>query len=159
MNNMKYCCDSLAHDYDLFMPKTAKNRPDNSTAEVSSEAPSKVIPLKRANKASSKADRKASHKKLFACMATVFIIGAVFCNIYLRAEISKVGNELNNIEVITEQLKSEQTRLSVELEKKTSVGNLEKQASRLGMQKQEKTQMNYIFNYEDGDIEESADAK
>lgn len=155
MNNMKYCCDSLAHDYDLFMPKVDKAQPDSSAAEK----PSNIISIKRSENVAPRKAQKAAHKKLFAVFATAFIIGAVFCNIYLRAEISKVGNELNNIEIVTEQLKSEQTRLSVELEKKTSVGNLEKQAGRLGMQKQEKTQMNYIFNYEDGNIEESADAK
>ena len=149
MNNIKYYSDNLAHDFDMFMPKPKKNIEDNVI-----QMPEK----KRVNKTSDKTQAKASAKSsVFSIVVVAFIIAAVFGNIFLRAEISKVGNEINSAEIIAQQLKSEQTRLNVELEKKTSVGNLKKQANKLGMQKQEKSQMNYVFFYGDENIEESAD--
>ena len=146
MNNMKYCNDSLAHDFNMFMPREKKQN------NVVVELPKKAKPNKKV-----KASQKAS-SKLFSIIVTVFLIGAAFGCLFLHAEISKVSNELNAVETENVKLKSEQTRLNVILEKKTSVGNLENQAKKLGMQKQEKTQVNYIFNYQDENTEYSADA-
>ena len=147
MNNMKYCNDSLAHDYDMFMPREKKQ-------------PSNVVELPRKAERAAKPVAKAKTKPLsraFPIIVTVFLLAAAFGSLYLHAEISKVSNELNAVEAQTVKLKSEQTRLNVILEKKTSVGNLENQAKKLGMQKQEKTQVNYIFNYGDENTEYSAD--
>ncbi len=146
MNNIKYFNDNLAHDYDRFMPKA--NRKEQAEKVI------KMTPKKQP-----KASKKSSNAKAFPIVMSIIIVAAIFGNLFLRAEISRVGNELSAAETVTERLKSEQTRLSVELEKKTSVGNLEKQAIGLGMQKQEKSQMNYIFTYEDEFVEESADAE
>ena len=55
----------------------------------------------------------------------------------MRSEI----NELNE-EIV--ELESESTRLSVEMERKISVTNLEEAAEALGMQKCEKSQVTYI---------------
>ncbi len=145
MNNMKYCNDSLAHDFDMFMPREKKQ--NHVVVE---------LPKKSKQKTKAKSSVKAS-SKLFSIIVTVFLIGAAFGCLFLHAEISKVSNELNAVEAETVKLKSEQTRLNVILEKKTSVGNLENQAKKLGMQKQEKTQVNYIFNYQDENTEYSAD--
>lgn len=145
MNNMKYCNDSLAHDFDMFMPREKKQ--NHVVVE---------LPKKSKQKPKAKSSVKAS-SKLFSIIVTVFLIGAAFGCLFLHAEISKVSNELNAVEAETVKLKSEQTRLNVILEKKTSVGNLENQAKKLGMQKQEKTQVNYIFNYQDENTEYSAD--
>ncbi len=146
MNNMKYCNDSLAHDFDMFMPREKKQ--------------SNVVEFPKKSKQKHKSKAKASVKvsqRLFSIIVTVFLVGAAFGCLFLHAEISKVSNELNAVEAETVKLKSEQTRLNVILEKKTSVGNLENQAKKLGMQKQEKTQVNYIFNYQDENTEYSAD--
>lgn len=145
MNNMKYCNDSLAHDFDMFMPREKKQ--NHVVVE---------LPKKSKQKTKAKSSAKVS-SKLFSIIVTVFLIGAAFGCLFLHAEISKVSNELNAVEAETVKLKSEQTRLNVILEKKTSVGNLENQAKKLGMQKQEKTQVNYIFNYQDENTEYSAD--
>lgn len=145
MNNMKYCNDSLAHDFDMFMPREKKQK------SVVVE-----LPKKSKQKPKAKSSSKTS-SKLFSIIVTVFLIGAAFGCLFLHAEISKVSNELNAVEAETVKLKSEQTRLNVILEKKTSVGNLENQAKKLGMQKQEKTQVNYIFNYQNEGTEYSAD--
>lgn len=145
MNNMKYCNDSLAHDFDMFMPREKKQ--NHVVVE---------LPKKSKQKPKAKSSVKAS-SKLFSIIVTVFLVGAAFGCLFLHAEISKVSNELNAVEAETVKLKSEQTRLNVILEKKTSVGNLENQAKKLGMQKQEKTQVNYIFNYQDENTEYSAD--
>lgn len=149
MNNIKYYSDNLAHDFDMFMPKIKAQPKDKQNNVIE-------MPAKTANQTKKAVSLKS---KIFPIMMSVFIAASIFGNIYIRAEISKVGNELNSAEVIAEQLKSEQTRLSVELEKKTSIGNLEKQAKNLGMQKQEKSQINYIFSYSEQDIEESADVE
>lgn len=138
MNNIKYCSNSLAHDYDMFMPKQPK------TADKIIEMPKERIKTRPEAKAK-------PFSRILPVVATVFILGAVFGNLFIRAEISKVGNEISAAEAVGEQLESEHTRLSVELEKKTSVGNLEKQAEKLGMQKQERIQMNYIFASEQGE--------
>ena len=145
MNNMKYCNDSLAHDFDMFMPREKKQ--NHVVVE---------FPKKSKQKTKAKSSVKVS-SKLFSIIVTVFLVGAAFGCLFLHAEISKVSNELNAVEAETVKLKSEQTRLNVILEKKTSVGNLENQAKKLGMQKQEKTQVNYIFNYQDENTEYSAD--
>lgn len=145
MNNMKYCNDSLAHDFDMFMPREKKQ--NHVVVE---------LPKKSKQKTKAKSSAKVS-SKLFSIIVTVFLVGAAFGCLFLHAEISKVSNELNAVEAETVKLKSEQTRLNVILEKKTSVGNLENQAKKLGMQKQEKTQVNYIFNYQDENTEYSAD--
>lgn len=145
MNNMKYCNDSLAHDFDMFMPREKKQ--NHVVVE---------FPKKSKQKPKAKSSVKVS-SKLFSIIVTVFLVGAAFGCLFLHAEISKVSNELNAVEAETVKLKSEQTRLNVILEKKTSVGNLENQAKKLGMQKQEKTQVNYIFNYQDENTEYSAD--
>ena len=143
MNNMKYCSDSLAHDYDLFTvkPKKANN----------------VIDMPKTTTSKKSRTIKAAKPNLLTAIAVSFVVLALFGNIFLRAEISKVSTEINEAEAVYSELMSEQTRLNVELEKKVSLGNLEKQAEKLGMQKQEKMQMNYIFAYDDNEVEESAD--
>ena len=150
MNNMKYCNDSLAHDYDLFMPK----RKNTDKAEKE-----KIINMPRSQVKQKAQEKKSFVSRIFPVVTAIFIVGALFGNLFIRAEISKIGNEINKAETVCDQLKSEQTRLSVELEKKTSVGNLEKQAQKLGMQKQERVQMNYIFTNSDKQEAETADAK
>ena len=144
MNNMKYCSDSLAHDYDLFTVK-----------------PKKVENIIEMPKTTSKKSKKikAAKPSLLTAIAVSFVVLALFGNIFLRAEISKVSTEINEAEAVYSELMSEKTRLNVQLEKKVSLGNLEKQAQKLGMQKQEKMQMNYIFAFDDNELEESADVE
>lgn len=137
MNNIKYWNDSLAHDFDMFMPKEKKQNTDN------------VIPIPEIRKKAAAKPVSSFKSKAVTALIIAFIIGAFFGNIYIHAEISKVGAQISKVEAEAEELKSERTRLSVELEKKTSVGNLERKAEQLGMQKQTKAQTNYIFNYED----------
>ncbi len=149
MNNIKYFNDNLAHDYDRFMPR--------ETADTQKE---KIVDFAESSKRAPKSKAKSvSSSKTFPIIMTVVIVVGILCNIFLRAEISRVSNELGTAETMTERLLSEKTRLNVELEKKTAVGNLEKRAIGLGMQKQEKTQMNYIFTYDDEVQEVSADAE
>ena len=143
MNNMKYCSDSLAHDYDLFTVKPKKTN--------------NVIDMPKSTTSKKKNTLKATKPSVLTAIAVTFVVLALFGNIFLRAEISKVSTEINEAEAVYSELMSEKTRLNVELEKKVSLGNLEKQAQKLGMQKQEKMQMNYIFAYDDSDLEESAD--
>lgn len=149
MNNIKYFNDNLAHDYDRFMPRTPRDTQDQKVVDFT------PMPTK---KTKSKG-KSVSNAKTFPIIMSAVIVLGILCNLFLRAEISRISNELGAAETMTERLISEQTRLSVELEKKTAVGNLEKQAIGLGMQKQEKTQMNYIFTYDDKVQEESANAE
>ena len=149
MNNIKYFNDNLAHDYDRFMPRTQRDTQDEKVVDFTP----------RPTKKTKSKVKSVSNAKTFPIIMSVVIVLGILCNLFLRAEISRISNELGAAETMTERLISEQTRLSVELEKKTAVGNLEKQAIGLGMQKQEKTQMNYIFTYDDEAQEESADAE
>lgn len=145
MNNMKYVNDSLAHDYDLFAEKP-KSR-DN------------IIDMRDRKPVENKKQSSFLSKAVTLGLLSVIVV-SIFVNIFIRAQISEVSNQINETEKTVNELKSEETRLNVLLEKKTTFANLEKQAKSIGMQKQEKMQMNYIFLYEDGENDkESAEAE
>jgi len=154
LNNIKYFNDNLAHDYDRFMPRETRGTQGNENVtefKIKSELKAKTKPRSKA--------KSVSKAKAFPIIMATVIVAGILCNLFLRAELSRVSNEINTAETMNQRLMSEKTRLSVELEKKTAVGNLEKRAIGLGMQKQEKTQMNYIFTYDDDAEEISADAE
>ncbi len=158
MDNLKYYSDNLAHDFDMFMPKP-KAEPQKTTKQNAFKRKEKIIPMPKEKVQKSESKKTSVKGKVFAISMAAFIVIAFFTNIFLRAEISMVGSELGAAESIGAKLKSEETRLSVELEKKTSVGNLEKQAEKLGMQKPDKTQIHYIFNYDEEPQVETADVQ
>lgn len=137
MNNVKYYNDSLAYDFQLFMPKsnTVEKEKDN------------IITLPKV-KARSRARKRVAARRLtasaFAVMTSVFILAALCGNIFLRLRINEVNSEINSVKSQIEAARSERTSLSVEFERKISFYNIELEATELGMQKMDKSQVKYI---------------
>ena len=131
MDNSKYYNDSLAYDFDMFLPK-----------EKAVNA--KIVKMPR-KKTLSKARASAlvAHK-----MKTVAVIGfvlAVVCaNIFLRARITEINAEISTVKSEITELQSEYTRLNVDFENRISYQNIEQVAKTLGMKKMDKSQVVYI---------------
>lgn len=136
MDNLKYYNDSLAYDFEMFMPRSAEPvRKDNIV-----KLP-QTSPRKRARK---KAAIKTVSASSFAIMATVFMVAALCGNIFLRLQINEVNSQINDVKDEINVLESEQTSLEVELERIVSYSNIEVEAAEIGMQKMDKSQVKYI---------------
>lgn len=135
MNNLKYYTDSLAYDFDMFMPKTASNTRDNI-----------VVMPKVAQK--KKQQRKAAARTLSpavsALMCVVFVLAGLCGNIALRIKVNEVNSEINDVKSMIAELDSEKTSLEVELQRRISYSNLELEATQLGMKKPSKENVKYI---------------
>ncbi len=136
MDNLKYYNDSLAYDFEMFMPRPAvKTREDN------------IVKLPQTNmrrKVSRRAAVKTMSVSAFAVMTAVFMLAALCGNIFLRLQINEVNSQINNIKTEISTLQSERTSLEVELERVISYSNIELEAAEIGMQKMDKSQVNYI---------------
>ncbi len=137
MDNIKYYNDSLAYDFDMFMPKPAKR----------AEPKDNIIVMPRAA-AAAKKRKTAATKRLSAPISLVLcavMLLAGFCgNIVLRLEINEVNSEINDVKSVIAELDSEKTALEVEMQRRISFSNLELEAVRLGMKKPEKEDVKYI---------------
>ncbi len=136
MDNLKYYNDSLAYDFEMFMPKEApKTKPRDNIVVMPSSS-------KKQN------TRKVATKRLSAPVTLIMcamIILAGFCgNIALRLEINEVNSEINDIKAAISELDSEKTSLEVEMQRRISFANLELEATQLGMKKPEKENVTYI---------------
>ena len=137
MDNLKYYNDSLAYDFEMFMPKTApKSSPRDNI----------VVMPSRAKKQRS---RKAAARRRLSAPATlimcaVFVLAGFCGNIALRLEINEVNSEKNDIQSAIAELDSEKTSLEVEMQRRISYANLELEATQLGMKKPEKENVTYI---------------
>lgn len=135
MDNLKYYNDSLAYDFEMFMPKTsaAPKQRDNIVVLP------KTVTAKRNAKA---ARRLAAPVSLLMC--AVFVLAGLCGNIALRLEINEVNAEINDVKAALSELDSEKTSLEVEMQRRISYANLEVEASRLGMTKPDKDKVVYI---------------
>ena len=137
MNNMKYYNDSLAYDFEMFMPKTAER--ENTRDNI-------VVMPKTAER--TKKRTRAAHKKLSSpmllIMTVVFILAGLCGNIALRIQINEVNSEINNMKTSINELDSVKTSLEVEMQRRISYSNLELEATQLGMRKMEKENVKYI---------------
>lgn len=137
MDNLKYYNESLAYDFEMFMPKTnaAPKKKDNI-----------VVMPKTAAKA--KKRRAAATKTLSApvslLMCAVFVLAGLCGNIALRLQINEVNDEINNVKAAIAELDSEKVCLEVEMQRRISYSNLELQAVELGMKKPDKENVTYI---------------
>ncbi len=136
MNNIKYYNDSLAYDFDMFMPKTAENRERDNVIAMPKPA---VKTVKR-----KKAATRALSAPVYILMCAVFVLAGFCGNIALRLEINEVNAEINNVKSAIAELDSEMTALEVEMNRRISYANLELEAVGLGMQKPEKENVTYI---------------
>lgn len=136
MDNLKYYNDSLAYDFEMFMPKEKKvNSRDN------------IIVMPKAQQ-KAKQRRQAVSRKLSptvtAIMCLVFVLAALCGNIALRIKINEVNTEINDMKAAVAELDSEKTALEVEFQRKISYLNLETKAMELGMKKPSKEDVKYI---------------
>lgn len=135
MNNFKYYNDSLAYDYDLFMPKQKSAKTEN------------IIKMTE-SKAEVKKRKSAAEKTVCVSVASVlicaFFLAALCGNIFLRIRINEVDSQINGINAEINELDAQYTKLYVNLEKVVSYNNLESAAVQLGMKKMDKNQVVYI---------------
>lgn len=137
MDNLKYYNESLAYDFEMFMPKTntAPKKKDNI-----------VVMPKTAAKVRRR--RAAATKSLSApvtlLMCAVFILAGLCGNIALRLQINEVNDEINTVKAAIAELDSEQVCLEVEMQRRISYSNLELEAVQLGMKKPDKENVTYI---------------
>ena len=141
MDNVKYYNDSLAYDFDMFMPKEKTRQEDNI---VKMPTP----------KVKERAKRQVATRRLsvsaFAVMASVIILAALCGNIFLRLQINEVNSNINNMKTQINAVDSEKTSLDMEMEKRISYSNIEIEATEMAMQKKDKSQVKYIrVNEED----------
>ena len=136
MNNMKYYNESLAYDFEMFMPKTAETVRERDNV-VS-------MPKRVENRNKSRAAAKHMSASAFAVMASVFILAALFGNIALRLQINEVNSEINDVKASIAEMDGVKTQLEMDFERKISYANIEAEAARLGMRKMEKDQVVYI---------------
>ena len=134
MNNLKYYNDSLAYDFNMFMPK--KQRETESDNIV------------RLPKAKSRSKSRAATKRVssysFAVMVSVFVLAALCGNIFLRLQINEVNSKINATKNMISEVESEKIALEVEFERRISYANIELEATEMGMQKKDKSQVKYI---------------
>lgn len=136
MNNLKYYNDSLAYDFEMFMPKPVKETKNDNIVVMPKVA------------AAQRKRRKAAAKRLSApvtmIMCAVFVLAGLCGNIALRLEINEVNSEINDVKAALAELDSEKTSLEVEMQRRISYANLEREAVELGMKKPEKENVTYI---------------
>ncbi len=135
MNNFKYYNDSLAYDFELFMPREKSVNTDNVI-----KMPQKKT-VKKQRKA--KAQKTVSVSVAFVLLCT-FFLAALCGNIFLRIRINEVDSQINDINVEINEMNADHTKLFVEMEKIISYNNLEQSAEVLGMKKMDKDQVVYI---------------
>ncbi len=133
INNSKYYNDSLAYDFELFMPKEKKAEP------------AKIVkmPERKIRKTRAKAKKRVS-AVASVIMLIAFMVGIVCANIALRVEITEVNSDIIEAKANYAAVSGEETRLNVEFERMVSYGNLEEAAKELGMKKTDKSQIVYI---------------
>lgn len=129
MDNLKYYNDSLAYDFNMFMPR--EKHQDN------------IVKLPKSNKKAKAATKKVS-VTFSAILLSTFILAALCGNIFLRLKINEINTKINQTKAEIEELKSEKTELEVELERKLSFSNVELEATEMGMRKKDKSQVKYI---------------
>lgn len=138
MNNIKYYNDSLAYDFEMFMPraKSVSPRVDDNIV--------KLPQTQRKVRARKMAAARRLTASAFAVLTSVLILAALCGNIFLRLRINEVNSEINSVKSQIDSVKSEKTSLAVKIEREISFSNIELEATELGMQKMDKNQVKYI---------------
>lgn len=136
MDNLKYYNDSLAYDFEMFMPRTAEKENKDNIVKLSQTGFKK--------RTSKNAAVKTMSLSAFAVLACVFMVAALCGNIFLRLQINEVSSEIGSVKNEINTLQSRRTSLEVELERVISYSNIELEAAEIGMQKMDKNQVTYI---------------
>ena len=142
MNNLKYYEDGLAYDFSMFAP-----------AEKTSPAKKgKIIDIPEEQKKRSLRRRRAASNlsgKVSAILATVFIIGMLSGNVFLRSQITETEQKITSMDSQINLAESKLASVNFQMEQKLSYNNLEQAASELGMRKLSKSQIVYIKTNQD----------
>lgn len=129
MNNLKYYDNTLAYDFNRFMPREKQAVEENI--------------IKMPSKAKKRAPRAISASAASVLMAA-FMVVAVCGSIFLRVQITETSSKINDIKEEINVLDAEITKLNVEFENIISYTNLEQSASEIGMKKMDKSQVVYM---------------
>lgn len=148
---MKYYNDSLAYDFEMFMPKTAESQNTRDNIVV-------MPKIAERSKKRTRAAAKSLTSPALLIMTAVFILAGLCGNIALRIKINEVNSEINGVKSAITELDSEKTSLEVEVQRRISYSNLELEATQLGMRKMEKSNVKYI-RVNDKDKAVTADGK
>lgn len=134
MNNAKYYNDSLAYDFELFMPKT----------QHSPRAEIVKMPKKKASKAARRTARREVSKTFSVVMIGILLVSMICAGIALRVEISEVNSQIIKAKNELAALSGEETRMDMEIQQMMSYKNIEAAALSMGMRKMDKSQIVYI---------------
>lgn len=142
MNNLKYYEDGLAYDFSMFAPaeKTAPSK-KGKIIDIPEEQKERAI---RRRKAASGLSGKIS-----AILATIFIIGLLSGNVFLRSQISETEQKISKMDSQISLAESKLASVNFKMEQKLSYNNLEEAATALGMRKLSKSQIVYIRTNQD----------
>lgn len=136
MNNLKYYNDSLAYDFQMFMPKAKpQEKPEDNIIKM---------PERKARKRSRTRVAARISDSAFAIVATVILVGALCANIVLRIQVNELNNNINEAKTMLSEKQSESVSLKMEYENRISYINLEAEATELGMRKLDQSQVVYI---------------
>ncbi len=145
MNNLKYYEDSLAYDYSMFVPAEKKSTPKKG----------RIIDIPETTKAKARRRRRAAFgvsSKVTAILVTVFVIGMLAGNIYLRSQITETEYSISKLESEISLADSKLADVNFQMEQKLSYNNLEQAAKELGMKKMDKTQIVYLRTNEEDKV-------
>lgn len=137
MNNIKYYNDSLAYDFEMFMPKKAETVREKDNIIV---MPKKAVRSKQRRRSAA----RSLSPSVLVIMGVFFVLAGLCGNIALRLEINEVNDKINDTKKAIAELDSEKTVLEVELQRRISYSNLELEAVQLGMKKPSKDDVTYI---------------
>ena len=137
MNNIKYYNDSLAYDFEMFMPKKAETVREKDNIIV---MPKKAVRSKQRRRCAA----RSLSPSVLVIMGVFFVLAGLCGNIALRLEINEVNDKINDTKKAIAELDSEKTVLEVELQRRISYSNLELEAVQLGMKKPSKDDVTYI---------------
>ena len=139
MNNLKYYNDSLAYDFDMFMPKEK-----NTAVQIKPKKPNVIkMPVKNVDRKSRYAVKKLS-SAMFAIVVSALMVTALCFNLALRIKVNELNSQINRAKTKLNTLNSECVALQMEYERRVSFSNLEMEAAALGMKKLDKDQVVYI---------------
>ena len=99
MDNTKYYNDTLAYDFNLFMPSEKK------------EPATKITKFPQERIKRKKSPQKMLHRVLVFVMFSLIVI-----NIFIRVRVNEVSEDIDNKKMVVSQLDSEKTALVVKME-------------------------------------------
>lgn len=127
INNAPYYNDSLAYDFELFMPREKKVKTVEQPKQKKKTRP-----------------RQKFKVDAVTVWLSVLCFTLILSSLFVRVSIVETDAQISKLEQEITALESEKTRLMCEYARITSYANLEEEATKLGMRKATKDQIVYI---------------